>query len=131
MPEYVYALHNFVPEKPDEVPFKVGDRIEVIEKDDLYQDGWWQVSISPSSLPCLRKSTLSCTGDGVFRLSNQLGTPTLGNSDNHRERSLIVLHGDTDPTIFIPVDLDNDRLLLFVIQLVNLVKLPRMRIRRV
>ena len=44
MPEYVYALHDFVPENPDEVPFKAGDKIEVIEKDDLYQDGWWQVS---------------------------------------------------------------------------------------
>lgn len=44
MPEYVYALHDFTPENPDEVTFKVGDRIEVIEKDDLYGDGWWQVS---------------------------------------------------------------------------------------
>ena len=42
MPEYVYALHDFIPENPDEVPFKAGERIEVIEKDDLYQDGWWQ-----------------------------------------------------------------------------------------
>lgn len=44
MPEYVYALHDFTPENPDEVSFKVGERIEVIEKDDLYGDGWWQVS---------------------------------------------------------------------------------------
>ncbi|KAK1225314.1 hypothetical protein PQX77_011732 [Marasmius sp. AFHP31] len=40
--EYVYALHDFQPEKDDEVSFKAGDRIEVIEKDDLYGDGWWQ-----------------------------------------------------------------------------------------
>lgn len=51
MPEYVYALHDFTPENPDEVAFKVGDRIEVIEKDDLYQDGWWQVSLSLSNIP--------------------------------------------------------------------------------
>lgn len=44
MPEYVYALHDFTPENPDEVPFKAGDKIEVIEKDDMYGDGWWQVS---------------------------------------------------------------------------------------
>lgn len=43
MPEYVYALHDFTPENPDEVPFKAGDKIEVIEKDEQYQDGWWQV----------------------------------------------------------------------------------------
>lgn len=44
MPEYVYAVHEFSPENPDEVPLKVGERIEVVEKDDQYGDGWWQVS---------------------------------------------------------------------------------------
>ena len=44
MPDYVYALHDFAPENPDEVSFKVGDRIEVVEKDELYGDGWWHVS---------------------------------------------------------------------------------------
>lgn len=44
MPEYVYALFDFSPENPDELYFKAGDRIEVIEKDDVYSDGWWQVS---------------------------------------------------------------------------------------
>jgi hypothetical protein len=43
MPEYVYALHDFTPENSDEISFRAGDRIEVIEKDDLYGDGWWQV----------------------------------------------------------------------------------------
>ncbi|KAI1795003.1 hypothetical protein LXA43DRAFT_993043 [Ganoderma leucocontextum] len=42
MPDYVYALHDFAPENPDEVSFKIGDRIEVVEKDELYGDGWWQ-----------------------------------------------------------------------------------------
>ena len=51
MVEYVYALHDFVPENEDEVEFKAGERIEVVEKDDLYQDGWWQVSLSLSSIP--------------------------------------------------------------------------------
>jgi len=45
MPEYVYALHDFLPEHQDEVAFRAGERIEVVEKDDLYGDGWWQVSI--------------------------------------------------------------------------------------
>ncbi|KZT29493.1 hypothetical protein NEOLEDRAFT_605321 [Neolentinus lepideus HHB14362 ss-1] len=40
--EYVYALHDFIPEHDDEVSFKAGERIEVVEKDDLYGDGWWQ-----------------------------------------------------------------------------------------
>ncbi|EKM79743.1 hypothetical protein AGABI1DRAFT_106125 [Agaricus bisporus var. burnettii JB137-S8] len=42
MPEYVYALHDFLPENDDEVTFKAGERVEVVEKDDAYGDGWWQ-----------------------------------------------------------------------------------------
>ncbi|KAG6887274.1 hypothetical protein C0995_016498 [Termitomyces sp. Mi166 len=42
MPEYVYALHDFAPEHEDEVSFHAGERIEVIEKDEQYGDGWWQ-----------------------------------------------------------------------------------------
>lgn len=45
MPDYVYALHDFLPEHEDEVSFRAGERIEVVEKDDLYGDGWWQVSL--------------------------------------------------------------------------------------
>lgn len=50
MPDYVYALHEFTPENPDEVPLKVGDKIEVLERDDLYGDGWWKVSLSHIAL---------------------------------------------------------------------------------
>ncbi|KAF9000253.1 hypothetical protein BDQ17DRAFT_1359916 [Cyathus striatus] len=42
MVDYVYALHDFQPENEDEIPFLAGDRIEVVERDDLYGDGWWQ-----------------------------------------------------------------------------------------
>lgn len=45
MPEYVYALHDFLPEHEDEVTFHAGERIEVVEKDDMYGDGWWQVCL--------------------------------------------------------------------------------------
>ncbi|PCH40745.1 hypothetical protein WOLCODRAFT_136965 [Wolfiporia cocos MD-104 SS10] len=40
--EYVYVVHEFTPENPDEVALRPGERIEVVEKDDLYGDGWWQ-----------------------------------------------------------------------------------------
>lgn len=46
MPEYVYALHDFHPEHEDEIAFHAGQPIEVIERDDQYSDGWWQVSTS-------------------------------------------------------------------------------------
>ncbi|KAH9056353.1 hypothetical protein EDB87DRAFT_1637438 [Lactarius vividus] len=42
MVEYVYARHDFVPEHDDEIPFRAGERIEVVEKDEQYEDGWWQ-----------------------------------------------------------------------------------------
>lgn len=44
MVEYVYARHDFLPEHEDEISFHAGERIEVIEKDEIYSDGWWQVS---------------------------------------------------------------------------------------
>ncbi len=55
MPEFVYALHDFAPEHEDEISFQAGDRIEVVEKDELYGDGWWQVLSlhSQLSLPSL------------------------------------------------------------------------------
>lgn len=55
MPDYVYALHDFLPEHEDEVPFRQGERIEVVERDDLYSDGWWQVS---PILQCIVSSQL-------------------------------------------------------------------------
>ena len=44
MPEYVYALHDFQPEHQDEISFHAKERIEVLEKDDRFGDGWWEVS---------------------------------------------------------------------------------------
>jgi hypothetical protein len=41
--DYVWALHDFHPENEDEVPFNAGDRVHVLERDDLYGDGWWKV----------------------------------------------------------------------------------------
>lgn len=69
MPEYVYALHDFTPQVADEIEFKVGDRIEVIEKDDLYGDGWWQVSICllSTSGNCLEEEEWCVEKSGVQR----------------------------------------------------------------
>ncbi|CUA68908.1 hypothetical protein RSOLAG22IIIB_08152 [Rhizoctonia solani] len=39
---YVWAQHDFVPEHDDEIEFRAGDRIEIVERDELYGDGWWQ-----------------------------------------------------------------------------------------
>lgn len=41
--EIVYAIHNFEASVEDEISLEAGEAILVIEKDDLYNDGWWQV----------------------------------------------------------------------------------------
>ncbi|KAF9534654.1 hypothetical protein CPB83DRAFT_802726 [Crepidotus variabilis] len=42
MQDYVYALHDFRPENEDELEFAAGERVEILEKDDLFGDGWWK-----------------------------------------------------------------------------------------
>lgn len=41
--DIVYAIHNFDAENEDEMTFRYGEPIVILEKDDQYLDGWWQV----------------------------------------------------------------------------------------
>ena len=43
MPETVWAIHNFEAEAEDEISFHIGEPIIINQKDELYQDGWWEV----------------------------------------------------------------------------------------
>ncbi|THG96991.1 hypothetical protein EW026_g4932 [Hermanssonia centrifuga] len=100
MREYVYALHDFTPQIADEIAFKAGDAIEVIEKDDLYQDGWWQgrnpdgkIAVAfPDSphVPSAALHTLSEEADSLGGTSATY-TPPNGATDE-RERTLS--HGE-------------------------------------
>lgn len=38
-----YGLYPFAAENDDEISFVPGERIEILEQDDQYGDGWWQV----------------------------------------------------------------------------------------
>ena len=42
--------NDFLPEHEYEIAFRGGERIVVIEKDEPYSDGWWQVRSLSSSL---------------------------------------------------------------------------------
>lgn len=42
--EQVFAIHDFEQEQEGEITFYAGEPITVIEKDEKYHDGWWQVS---------------------------------------------------------------------------------------
>lgn len=44
MASYVTAVHTFVAEHADELEFQAGDKIEVLERDEAFGDGWWKVS---------------------------------------------------------------------------------------
>lgn len=46
MTEFAAALFKFVPENDDELPLEIGERVEVLEKDQFHNDGWWTVSTS-------------------------------------------------------------------------------------
>lgn len=43
----VYGLHAFFAENEDEISFAPGEEVVILEKDDQYGDGWWQVRIPP------------------------------------------------------------------------------------
>lgn len=54
MVDVVYALHTFEAENEDELTFEAGERIIVLERDDQYSDGWFQVRPTRSSLSYYR-----------------------------------------------------------------------------
>lgn len=41
--ETVYTVHKFEAENIDEISINVGEQVIVLEKDEGYNDGWWQV----------------------------------------------------------------------------------------
>ncbi|KAJ1018448.1 hypothetical protein NDA18_006601 [Ustilago nuda] len=77
----VWALHDFEAENPDEVSFKAGESILVVEKDDEFGDGWWQgtnqsghTGLFPFTYTTLdRNLALSAKSDNAT--PNALGTP--------------------------------------------------------
>lgn len=77
MPEYVYALHNFAPEHEDEIAFEIGQPIEVVEKDDQYNDGWWQVSTPPIILSLPKHTAHVFTGRVARSVVSSNATLTL------------------------------------------------------
>ncbi|KAG0259548.1 hypothetical protein DFQ27_004021 [Actinomortierella ambigua] len=46
MAETVWAIHKFDAEADDEISFNVDEPIIVTQKDELYQDGWWEYTIN-------------------------------------------------------------------------------------
>ncbi|OBZ82317.1 hypothetical protein A0J61_09631, partial [Choanephora cucurbitarum] len=41
-PEVVYTVHKFVAENVDEISIDVGEKVVILEKDEGYNDGWFQ-----------------------------------------------------------------------------------------
>ncbi|KAN0097147.1 hypothetical protein V8E55_001593 [Tylopilus felleus] len=98
MPEYVYALHNFVPEHEDEIAFEAGQPIEVIEKDDQYSDGWWQgrniagkIGLFPQSYTTCAPPTGVVSTSSSASSSDPIATPPDSHSplgEEHESTSL-------------------------------------------
>lgn len=41
--ESVYVIHEFLAENNDEISLNIGEKVTILEKDEGYNDGWWQV----------------------------------------------------------------------------------------
>lgn len=108
--EYVYALYNFDAENPDEVSFRMGERIRVVEKDDAYGDGWYQgtnergeTGLFPFSYTTYDQSAAQMMVTGARNLSNAAEpaeTGVLHSTMNDIDHALSELHsprtGDWD-----------------------------------
>lgn len=42
--DIVYVVHQFEAENEDEINLCIGDSVIVLERDDGFEDGWWQVT---------------------------------------------------------------------------------------
>ncbi|CDO77198.1 hypothetical protein BN946_scf184747.g11 [Trametes cinnabarina] len=98
MPEYVYALHDFTPENPDEVSFRVGDKIEVIEKDELYGDGWWQGRNPAGQTGLFPQSYTSPTPPASSTIAFPDATPTSPVKETANPSPLQTLPEETEST---------------------------------
>ena len=81
MASYVTAVHTFQAEHGDELDFEAGDRIEVLERDDAFGDGWWRVSLLLVLGPVGHQRHGSMGGKRKKRLKMQAGKLKRGSRD--------------------------------------------------
>ncbi|GAA5894582.1 uncharacterized protein JCM6883_002144 [Sporobolomyces salmoneus] len=86
--DVVWALHAFEAENPDELPFEAGERIEVLERDDQYGDGWYQgrnprgeVGLFPQSYTSNERPEVGTVGGGIAEESEE-DAPNPNNNDS-------------------------------------------------
>ncbi|CAG8581046.1 38924_t:CDS:10 [Gigaspora margarita] len=87
--ETVYAIHNYCAQNDDELTFKVGDPILVLEKDEMYWDGWWQgqdilgqTGLFPMNYTRSLKNGRSSVSSSGSNHSEYLSSPSRQNTDN-------------------------------------------------
>jgi hypothetical protein len=75
----VIAIHKFDAENDDELPFDVGERLVVVEKDEVYGDGWWRVSLSFFFFACSDLAFVVWMSVGVvYEIGERLGVGPIG-----------------------------------------------------
>ncbi|GAN02105.1 conserved hypothetical protein [Mucor ambiguus] len=102
-PNIVYAIHNFEAKNEDEMAFRYGEPIVILEKDDQYLDGWWQGCntlgqtglfpmnyTSPEKPPSVNNGIISYSDDIYChtRMSSEASSATIS-SDEYRATSTI------------------------------------------
>jgi hypothetical protein len=106
MVEYVYARHDFSPEYDDEIPFRAGERIEIVEKDDDFGDGRWEVRFARSDrLPRIRIRGSFSSEYILISFSRQLHLPNLTLLFYHTSFKLLcTLRGVIHPAVKLHAD---------------------------
>jgi hypothetical protein len=93
--DVVWALHAFEAENDDELAFEAGERIVVLERDDQYGDGWYQVRASlraPRYVNLRKRTNLALESrienrDGILEEKSVYSlNPTLRMNDQNLER---------------------------------------------
>ncbi|KAI9297481.1 hypothetical protein K502DRAFT_323280 [Neoconidiobolus thromboides FSU 785] len=90
--EVVYAIHEFDASVEDEISLIAGEKIWVIEKDELYNDGWWQGKNSRGEVGLFPMNFISYkdpnqNNPGVDRYANLLLENEEQASNNKKEYS--------------------------------------------
>jgi hypothetical protein len=66
MPVTVWAVHSFEAEAEDEISFNIGEPITVLQRDELYQDGWWEVRLKDDKMTRCWLNDLGATCPQLF-----------------------------------------------------------------
>ncbi|CAG8708874.1 24135_t:CDS:10 [Dentiscutata erythropus] len=115
MDEVVYAIHPFEAESEDEVSFEFGQPIIVLEKDELYGDGWWKgknihgrIGLFPMNHTSYSKPAPRKPETNTNSFYNQMvATPNETSNSNNLELNNLELNLELNNNLELNLELNN------------------------